>query len=90
MIESARFHQRPERAEQHQALAASVQIADLLLRNARIGCSGNFMEVTQEQCLAASGWRLLFLKPGAAEHAIGRVSLNRSLERLPGVLEGLV
>src|SRR5260370_28837715 len=55
MIQSARFHHHPENAQQHQALVASVQIADLLLRNAKIGCSGNFVEVTQDQCLAASG-----------------------------------
>jgi putative nucleotidyltransferase with HDIG domain len=90
MIQSARFHHHPENAQQHQALVASVQIADLLLRNAKIGCSGNFVEVTQDQCLAASGWHVLFPKPGEAEHAIARASLNRSLERLPSVLEGLV
>lgn len=90
MIQSARFHHHPEKADQHRGLVASVQIADLLLRNAKIGCSGNFMEVTQDQCLNASGWQVLFPKPGAAEHAIARASLNRSLERLPSVLEGLV
>ena len=90
MIQSARVHHHPERAEKHQGLIASVQIADLLLRNSKIGCSGNFMEVTQDACLAASGWHVLFPKPGAAEHTIARASLNRSLERLPSVLEGLV
>ena len=67
-----------------------MHIADLLLRNSKIGCSGNFMEVTQDACLAASGWHVLFPKPGEAEHTIARASLNRSLERLPSVLEGLV
>jgi putative nucleotidyltransferase with HDIG domain len=90
MVQSARFHHCPERADQNKALIASVQIADLLLRNSKIGCSGNFVEVTQDQCLAASGWHVLFPKPGEAEHAIARASLNRSLERLPSVLEGLV
>ena len=90
MIQSARFHHHPENAGEHRALVASVQIADLLLRNAKIGCSGNYVEVTQEQCMAASGWHVLFPKPGEAEHAIARASLNRSLERLPSVLEGLV
>jgi putative nucleotidyltransferase with HDIG domain len=90
MIQSARFHHHPENADQNQGLIASVQIADLMLRNAKIGCSGNFMEVTQDQCLAASGWHVLFPKPGEAEHAIARASLSRSLERLPSVLEGLV
>jgi HD-like signal output (HDOD) protein len=90
MIVSARFHHHPEHAEKYQALVASVQIADLLLRNAKIGCSGNFVEITQDACLAASGWHVLFPKSDGAEHTIARASLNRSLERLPSILEGLV
>jgi putative nucleotidyltransferase with HDIG domain len=90
MIQAARFHHHPENAPQNRSLVASVQIADLLLRNAKIGCSGNYLEVSHDQCLAASGWQVLFPKPGEAEHAIARASLNRSLERLPSILEGLV
>ena len=90
MIQSARFHHHPEQAERHQSIIAPVQIADLLMRNAKIGCSGNFAEVTLDQCLAASGWHVLFPRQGEAEQAIARASLNRSLERLPSVLEGLV
>jgi len=90
MIQSARFHHRPDAAEQHELIIASVQIADLLMRNARIGYSGNFIEVTREECLAASGWSVLFPERAASEQAIARASLNRCLERLPDVLEGLV
>ena len=90
MIASARFHHCPEKAEQHQTLIASVQIADLLMRNAKIGVSGDFVEVTLEQCQAASGWNVLFPGVGNPENAIARASLSRSLERLPSVLEGLV
>jgi HD-like signal output (HDOD) protein len=90
MVRASRFHHRPEEADQYQTLIASVQIADLLMRNAKIGCSGNFVEVTREQCQAASGWQVLSRKPGGPENAIARASLDRSLERLPSVLEGLV
>jgi HD-like signal output (HDOD) protein len=90
MIQSARFHHTPEKAEAHQAIIASVQIADLLMRNAQIGCSGNFVPVTREQCMSASGWTVLFPNHAEAEHAIARASLHRSLERLPHILEGLV
>jgi HD-like signal output (HDOD) protein len=90
MVQSARFHHTPEKAEIHQAIIASVQIADLLMRNAQIGCSGNFIPVTREQCLSASGWTVLFPNHADAEHAIARASLHRSLERLPHILEGLV
>jgi HD-like signal output (HDOD) protein len=90
MVKSARFHHQPEKAEGCEAIVASVQIADLLMRNARIGCSGNFVEVTREGCLGASGWRVLLPDQNDAENAIARASLHRSLDRLPHVLEGLV
>lgn len=90
MIKSARFHHQPEKATGCEALIASVQIADLLMRNSNIGCSGNYQPVTREECLGASGWELLFPGQNGAEQAIARASLHRSLERLPHVLEGLV
>ena len=90
MISTVRFHHRPEKAENHPLIIASVQIADLLMRNAKIGCSGNYAEVTHDHCLAASGWHILFPNTQDAEQAIARASFNRSLERLPHILEGLV
>jgi putative nucleotidyltransferase with HDIG domain len=90
MVKAARFHHRPEAADEYQSIIAPVQIADLLMRNAKIGFSGNYREVSREECLAASGWPVLFPRPGEAEQAIARASFNRSLERLPSVLEGLV
>ena len=90
MINSVRFHHRPEAAENHQMIIASVQIADLLMRNAQIGNSGNYTEVTHQRCLEASGWKILFPDMQDAEQAMARASFNRSIERLPHVLEGLV
>jgi HD-like signal output (HDOD) protein len=90
MIKAARFHHFPEKADRYQQVIASVQIADLLLRSEKIGCSGNYLPVTREQCLAASGWAVLSPNAQEAEQAISRASLHRSLERLPSVLEGLV
>ena len=90
MVKSARFHHQPEKAGPHASIIASVQIADLLLRKENIGCSGNYLPVTQEQCLAASGWAILLPNADEAEQAIAKASLHRSLERLPHVLEGLV
>ncbi len=90
MVKSARFHHRPEQADKYQMLIASVQIADMLMRNAKIGFSGNYVEVTLEQCRGVSGWQVLFPNSREAEHTIAQASLSRSLERLPSVLEGLV
>jgi HD-like signal output (HDOD) protein len=41
MIKSARFHHRPEMADDFQPTIAAVQIADLLVRSENIGFSGN-------------------------------------------------
>jgi len=90
MVQSARFHHRPQSSKKYEWIIASVQIADLLMRNARIGYSGNFIEVSREECVTASGWEVLFPERAASEQAIARASLNRCLERLPHVLEGLV
>jgi HD-like signal output (HDOD) protein len=90
MVKAARFHHCPEKADGHELIIASVQIADLLMRNAKIGCSGNYIEVSRRQCLEASGWNVLFPKEASPEQTITRASLHRCLERLPHVLEGLV
>jgi HD-like signal output (HDOD) protein len=90
MVKTARYHHQPEKADGHAVIVASVQIADLLMRNAKMGCSGNFVEVTRDHCLQASGWRVLFPEEQESEQAIARASLDRSLEQLPHVLEGLV
>src|ERR1700742_4222675 len=79
MVKAARFHHRPEQADRYAHVIGSVQIADLLLRGEKIGCSGNYVPVSREQCLAASGWRVLFPDAQQAEQAIAKASLHRSL-----------
>jgi HD-like signal output (HDOD) protein len=90
LVQAARFHHQPEKAKSHGHLIASVQIADLLIRSERMGISGNYLEVTRDQCFAASGWKVLF--PGAheTEQTIARASLSRTLKQMPQMLEGLV
>jgi HD-like signal output (HDOD) protein len=90
MIVAARFHHRPEQATQFPHVIASVQIADLLLRAEKMGCSGNYVPVTHEQCFAASGWKVLLPNQQGAEQTIARASLSRTLEMMPQMLEGLV
>jgi HD-like signal output (HDOD) protein len=90
MVESAQYHHHPERASHHSQIVAAVQVADLLVRYAKIGQSGNPAEVTKEDWLNATGWSILFTQRAEAEQVIARASLNRSLERLPTILEGLV
>ncbi len=90
MVETAHFHHQPERANHHAQVVAAVQIADLLVRHAKIGYSGNLHEITGDDWLNATGWNLLFPHGSVEEKAIARASLKRSLERLPTILEGLV
>lgn len=90
MIEAVQFHHAPEKASRHAPIVAAVQIADLMVRHAKIGQSGNAAEVTAEMWLNASGWDILLPNGDAAEKASAQAALIRSLERLPLILEGLV
>ena len=90
LVETARFHHAPEHANQNSRLVAAVQLSDLLIRQARIGDSGNRSPVTDEHWLSATGWGILFAQQSEAEKSIARASLQRSLERLPNLLEGMV
>jgi HD-like signal output (HDOD) protein len=91
MVETAHFHHQPERASRYAPIVAAVQIANLLVRHAQIGRSGNTTPVSNEDWLNASGWSILFPHPHAeSEKTIARAALKRSLERLPTILEGLV
>jgi HD-like signal output (HDOD) protein len=90
MIQAARYHHQPEKATSHAHIVASVQIADLLIRSEKIGCSGNYLEVTRDQCFAASGWKVLLPATREEEQNIARASLSRTLEQIPQMLEGLV
>ena len=88
-IQAVRFHHHPGSAPTDVRLVSAVQVADLFVRYAAIGSSGNPEEVTAAAWLAADGWNHLF--PGAAEErAIARANMERSLERLSTILEGLV
>jgi HD-like signal output (HDOD) protein len=90
LIQTVRFHHRPEKAQSHQQVVAAVQIADLLVRSEKMGCSGNYVAVAGEQCFTASGWKVLFPSAQETEQAIARASLARTLEHMPQMLEGLV
>ena len=90
MISSARYNHRPEKATQIPQVIASVQLADLLLRSEKIGCSGNYLEVTREECFQAPGWKILLHDTPEAEQTIARAALSRTLGQIPQMLEGLV
>src|SRR5208282_1423692 len=87
VIQAVRFHHHPSLATEHTRVVAAVHVADLFVRRARIGNSGNPALVTPETWAAAEGWDLLF--PGSnEEHTIARANMERSLERVSSMLEG--
>lgn len=91
MVQTARHHHQPRRAEQFRNIVAAVQIADLLVRQAKIGDSGNPQPVAEDAWLEADGWTVLFpAGRGETERSIARAALSRAIERLPTILEGLV
>jgi putative nucleotidyltransferase with HDIG domain len=90
LVDTALCHHDPAQANGHARVAAAVQIADLLIRHARIGHSGNHCIVTSREWKDASGWAILCAQRSSAERAIAEASLLRSLERLPSILTGLV
>lgn len=95
LVDVSRHHHEPEKAKHHTQLVAAVQIADLMVRSAGIGNSGNPTPVSCEDWLNASGWNILFPRPSdpgntESEMHVAQTNLKRSLDKLPTILEGLV
>jgi len=90
MIYSARYHHCPEKAPQYGHVITAVRVADLLLRSEGIGCSGDFMPVTREQCYTAPVWNLLLADTPESEQALVKAAVSRTLEQIPVMLEGMV
>jgi putative nucleotidyltransferase with HDIG domain len=89
-VNIVQFHHQPEKARENGNIVAAVQVADLLVRHAKIGKSGNNAEVAEDSWMETAGWQILFGRQSADERSITRASLKRSLERIPIILEGLV
>ena len=89
-VNIVQYHHQPERSRENGNIVAAVQVADLLVRHAKIGKSGNHAEVAEDGWMETAGWQILFSRQSADERAITRASLKRSLERIPIILEGLV
>ncbi|HEX9046730.1 MAG TPA: HDOD domain-containing protein [Verrucomicrobiae bacterium] len=90
MIYSARYHHCPEKAPEFRHTVAAVQLADLLLRSSKIGCSGDYREITREECYTVPAWQVLLARTPEAEQAMVKASLSRTLEQIPTMLDGMV
>ena len=89
-VEVARFHHDPADAQSHVQTVAAVQVADLLVRHTKLGDSGNHAEVPKDSWMASPGWDILFAGQTDGEQTIALASLNRSLARVPAILESLL
>jgi putative nucleotidyltransferase with HDIG domain len=89
-VEVVEFHHQPELAPTHGLAAAAVQVADLLVQQAKIGYSGRLPLKDPELWHKTMGWQMLFSHQTEDEKALSQASLKHSLERLPATLEGLV
>ncbi|HEY3915625.1 MAG TPA: HDOD domain-containing protein [Verrucomicrobiae bacterium] len=89
-VEIVQYHHIPQSARVQANVTAAVHVADLLVRHKQIGDSGNCTEVPFDSWLESPGWKILFGHQTEDERSITRASLNRSLERIPSILESLV
>ena len=89
-IEVAQYHHNPRAAARYAKTVAAVQVADMMVRHNKIGKSGNNGEVAADSWANSAGWEILFGSQTDGEKSIARASLNRSLERIPAILESLI
>lgn len=89
-VEIVQHHHSPSKAQRNQRVAAAVQVADMLVRFAKIGDSGNHGEVADESWVDSQGWQILFAHQSPNEKTITQAGIKRSLEGIPNMLEGLV
>jgi putative nucleotidyltransferase with HDIG domain len=90
LVEAAQFHHAPENARHEPAIAAAVQIANLVIRKHQLGCSGELRPVSLERCLAASGWNILAPTLTPEGRATAYAGWIRTLDTMPSILEAIV
>lgn len=90
LVETTLYHHAPELAGASATLAASVQVADLLMNHANFKVVGISRTVSEEDLANASGWRILYPHDSEREKTIAQANLRRSMERLPSILDGLI
>ncbi len=90
LIDAAEHHTAPENAEHAPAIAAAVQIADLVVRKHQLGNSGELRPVSLERCLAASGWNFLAPTLTPEGRATAYAGWVKTLETMPSILESVV
>lgn len=88
--EIVQYHHDPDKAPTHSRLAAAVQVADLLVQEAKIGYSGRLPLLETDFWQKTTGWKILIGEKSEEEAALSAASLRHSLERVPATLESMV
>jgi putative nucleotidyltransferase with HDIG domain len=89
-IEIVQFHHTPHLARNNNSVIAAVQVADLLVRHAKIGESGNHAEVPLESWVESQGGKILFGRQSQTARDRSWADLLHSLERIPAQLDSLI
>jgi HD-like signal output (HDOD) protein len=87
---SVRYHHDPAAAPCHQSFAAAVQVADSLVRHAKIETGFEKVDpVEPEAWTRLDGWHILYGSKDD-ESRLARASLANALARLPAMVNGLL
>jgi len=87
---SVRYHHDPKNAPCHQTFAAAVQVADYLVRHAKIESGFEMVDpIEPEAWVKLDGWHILYGSDDN-EARLARASLANALARLPAMLNGLL
>jgi len=90
LVEATRFHHAPEQARDYAPQAATVALADLCIRSAGLGFSGNQEEVSPESWRESPFWNLVSPPDSPADKGQLMSRVAERLARLNAVLNCLV
>jgi HD-like signal output (HDOD) protein len=90
IVFAVQYHNAPDQAPRHQMLAAAVQVADFVVRNAGIGNGFEQIDAIRDEAwLELPGWKILYGEE-ATEGMLARASIANSLRRLPSIVDSLL
>ena len=90
IVSAVRWHHDPERAGEHSAFAAAVQLADQMVRSVDI--SNGFEKLAPVEpgsWRESPAWNILF-QGETREEEMADTAISNTLRRLPGMINGLV
>lgn len=90
IVEPVRWQNAPDEAGEYSISAAAIQLADFLVRTTGIESFDIHGEALEENAVNLSAWAILFGNLDEDQQANVKANLHTSLQRLPGVLKGMI